>query len=44
MGNVSQAGRYGSNAHARLASNNSSNLAQSLADTAGQYSLSELCK
>jgi hypothetical protein len=38
MGNVSQAGRYGSNAHARLASNNSSNLAQSLADTAGQYS------
>jgi hypothetical protein len=38
MGDVSQAGRYGSNAHARLASNNSSNLAQSLADTAGQYS------
>ena len=37
-GDVSQAGRYGSNAHARLASNNSSNLAQSLADTAGQYS------
>jgi len=37
MGDVSNAGRYGSNAHARLASNNSSNLAQSLADTAGQY-------
>ena len=38
MGDVSQAGRYGSNAHARLASNNSSNLATSLADTAGAYS------
>jgi 2-hydroxychromene-2-carboxylate isomerase len=30
-------GRYGSDAHAKMASNNSSNLAQSLADTAGQY-------
>lgn len=35
---ASMAGRYGSDAHARMASNNSSNLAQSLADTAGQYS------
>ena len=37
-GNASMAGRYGSDAHARLASQNSNNLAQSLADTAGQYS------
>ena len=36
--NASMSGRYGSDAHARMASNNSSNLAQSLADTAGQYS------
>ena len=35
---ASMSGRYGSDAHARMASNNSSNLAQSLADTAGQYS------
>ena len=28
--------RYGSDAHSRIASNNSSNLAQSLSDTAGQ--------
>ena len=35
--NASMSGRYGSDAHARMASNNSSNLAQSLADTAGQY-------
>ncbi len=34
---ASMSGRYGSDAHARMASNNSSNLAQSLADTAGQY-------
>ena len=34
---VSQAGRYGSNAHANLQSGNAGNLAQSLADTAGQY-------
>ena len=32
---ASMSGRYGSDAHARMASNNSSNLAQSLADTAG---------
>ena len=32
---ASLSGRYGSDAHARMASNNSSNLAQSLADTAG---------
>ena len=36
--NASMSGRYGSDAHSRMASNNSSNLAQSLADTAGQYS------
>ena len=35
---VSQAGRYGSNAHAKLQSGNAGKLAQSLADTAGQYS------
>ena len=35
---VSQAGRYGSNAHANLQSGNAGKLAQSLADTAGQYS------
>ena len=35
--NASMSGRYGSDAHARMASNNSANLAQSLADTAGQY-------
>ena len=34
---VSQAGRYGSNAHANLQSGNAGKLAQSLADTAGQY-------
>ena len=34
---ASMSGRYGSDAHARMASNNSSNLAQSLSDTAGQY-------
>ena len=34
---ASMSGRYGSDAHARMASNNSSNLAQSLADTAGAY-------
>ena len=34
---ASMSGRYGSDAHARMASKNSSNLAQSLADTAGQY-------
>ena len=33
---ASMSGRYGSDAHARMASNNSSNLAQSLSDTAGQ--------
>jgi hypothetical protein len=35
---ASMSGRYGSDAHAKMASNNSSNLAQSLSDTAGQYS------
>ena len=35
---ASMSGRYGSDAHARMASNNSNNLAQSLADTAGAYS------
>ena len=35
---ASMSGRYGSDAHSRMASNNSSNLAQGLADTAGQYS------
>ena len=34
---ASMSGRYGSDAHAKMASNNSSNLATSLADTAGQY-------
>ena len=37
MSDVSQAGRYGSNAHARLQSGNAGKLATSLADTAGQY-------
>ena len=36
-GDVSQAGRYGSNAHARLQAGNAGKLATSLADTAGQY-------
>ena len=35
---ASQAGRYGSNAHARLQAGNAGKLAQSLSDTAGQYS------
>jgi len=35
---ASMSGRYGSDAHQRLASDNQSNLATSLADTAGQYS------
>ena len=34
---VSQAGRYGSNAHANLQAGNAGKLADSLADTAGQY-------
>ena len=34
---VSKAGRYGSNAHANLQAGNAGKLAQSLADTAGQY-------
>ena len=34
---VSQAGRYGSNAHANLQAGNAGKLAQSLSDTAGQY-------
>ena len=34
---VSQAGRYGSNAHANLQAGNAGKLAESLADTAGQY-------
>ena len=34
---VSQAGRYGSDAHARLQAGNAGKLAQSLSDTAGQY-------
>jgi hypothetical protein len=37
-GDASQAGRYGSNAHARLQAGNAGKLAQSLADTAGAYS------
>ena len=37
MSDVSQAGRYGSDAHARLQSGNAGKLAQSLSDTAGQY-------
>ena len=35
---ASMSGRYGSDAHQRMASDNSSNLATSLANTAGQYS------
>jgi hypothetical protein len=35
---VSRAGRYGSNAHANLQAGNAGKLAQSLSDTAGQYS------
>ena len=35
---ASMSGRYGSDAHSRMASNNSSNLATSLANTAGQLS------
>ena len=35
---ASMAGRYGSNAHANLQSGNAGKLAQSLSDTAGQYS------
>jgi hypothetical protein len=34
---VSQAGRYGSNAHARLQAGNAGKLADSLTDTAGRY-------
>jgi hypothetical protein len=37
MSDVSQAGRYGSDAHARLQAGNAGKLSQSLADTAGQY-------
>ena len=37
MSDVSQAGRYGSNVHAKLQSGNAGKLAQSLSDTAGQY-------
>jgi hypothetical protein len=37
MGQASMAGRYGSNAHAKLQSGNAGKLAQSLSDTAGQY-------
>ena len=37
MSDASQAGRYGSNAHARLQAGNAGKLAQSLSDTAGQY-------
>ena len=37
MSDVSQAGRYGSNAHANLQAGNAGKLAQSLSDTAGQY-------
>ena len=37
MSDVSQAGRYGSDAHARLQAGNAGKLAQSLTDTAGQY-------
>ena len=36
-GDASQAGRYGSGAHARLQAGNAGKLATSLADTAGQY-------
>ena len=38
MSDASQAGRYGSNAHARLQAGNAGKLATSLADTAGAYS------
>ena len=34
---ASQSGRYGSDAHMRMASDNSANLANSLSNTAGQY-------
>ena len=37
MSQASQAGRYGSDAHARLQAGNAGKLAQSLSDTAGQY-------
>ena len=37
LSDVSQAGRYGSDAHARLQAGNAGKLATSLADTAGQY-------
>ena len=37
LSDVSQAGRYGSNAHANLQAGNAGKLAQSLSDTAGQY-------
>ena len=37
MSDASQAGRYGSDAHARLQAGNAGKLATSLADTAGQY-------
>ena len=37
LSDVSQAGRYGSDAHARLQANNAGKLAQTLSDTAGQY-------
>ena len=37
MSDASKAGRYGSNAHARLQAGNAGKLAQSLSDTAGQY-------
>ena len=37
MSDASMAGRYGSDAHARLQAGNAGKLAQSLADTAGQY-------
>jgi hypothetical protein len=37
MSDVSKAGRYGSDAHARLQAGNAGKLSQSLADTAGQY-------
>ena len=36
--NASMAGRYGSNAHARMQGENAGQLASSLADTAGKYS------
>ena len=37
MSDASMAGRYGSDAHARLQAGNAGKLAQSLSDTAGQY-------